>query len=280
MPNLEAIRLSLGNKSEHNFRIVEAEFDSDAYIFSVIRNEANLVNNKSVINNEKVSEIGIISGDSDYIAMFPFKKDCLVMDLIEYNENEINKFNFSVLNFKHLLFTTNSKLIMTYYDKHFLCFDPSDFIVNTSTWIIGATSPNDYISASFWSFEIYKKSILNFKRYKKIKSNVYKSILEQSKILPFLYFENYLQEFSAKKELYSNSIRFLSFSDSNIYYLYDLVTTKPITDYDIIFEKLNILFANILHFNADLIKEKELSFKINDIQKETFHIKSLLNFFI
>lgn len=265
-----------------NVKLVVSEYDADMLIFSLVKNEEKN-KNTYLINNEEISDIAILSGDSDYLAMFPLKQDCIIMDLIEAQENNPEKNNFSILNFRHLLFSSNSKAITTYYDKLFLCTDASFFIVNTSTWLLGATLPNDYISANFWYFEKFRRTLLLFKKYfKKTNNYNYKSLIEKSSILPFLYFENYLNDNTEKikKELFSNSFRFLSFSNSDTYYLYDLVTSRPITNLMDNFETLELLFKNIVEFNPIIVGEKEKSFKKNDIHKKVVYLKEFFNFFI
>ena len=77
-----------------------------------------------------------------------------------------------------------------------------------------------------------------------------------------MYFEQYILNFGHKKELYSNSIRFLSFSHLDEFLLFDLVAVRHVTDKEDNFNIVDLLYDNIENFNWQMIKNKENTHKL------------------
>jgi hypothetical protein len=278
-----------------NCRLIEAKYDADYYIYDMVKNDiVNMLKPINVTidqNDEILSNIAIFSRDTDFLCFFPNKQKCCVMTFQE---------SFMVVNEteKKSIFSTNKTMPFTLIIRNFKINQPSiqkftqfdisinqDIIVNKFLGIdnyydfvlklIGMCSPNDYLTGTFWSKDIFKK-ILD--KHEFVLDNNYESNLQIFRSLATVYWSMYIQQYANRKELYTNSLRILNF-DGNLLYQYDFVSDLNVltNEYKDVVEKL--LFDIVNSFDGKKIKEYEKSFKnlLHNNKKQTIVMKDLLS---
>jgi hypothetical protein len=141
--------------------------------------------------------------------------------------------------------------------------------------IIGMMSSNDYITASFLDREILFDVIQS--TYFKTGSN-YLNNLNSFKTLATLYVGEYIKKNRYKKELLTNSLRFLN-RHGNHFIVYDL-NAKMIEE-DGYNDKIQKLFFEIIcSLDSGRINEEEITFKSLPKSKETVLLRDLLKEFL
>jgi hypothetical protein len=278
----------------HNVTITISKYDADYNIFNLVKHDiVTILEPSCVCINEHdviISNIAIVSGDTDFLCFFPNKELCCNLTIHEnYNESHDTETQ-SIFSKKNIVpyslvirnFEVDIKSIekMTSIDifthlelikKKFLSLENYiDFVIK----IIGMVSPNDYQTSNFWSCEIFKTII---EQHSFVLTKHYEINLVLFRSLAAIYWSMYIERFRFRKEMYTNSLRILNY-DGDMFYQYDFVSNLNVLTKEYVAVVEGILLNMLEKFDGIKTKDDEKNFKLllKHKQKQTLVMKDLL----
>jgi hypothetical protein len=281
------------NKNGNNkIKMIISDYDADGRIHFECKNDKKSLNNFKICD-ESISDLAIFSGDSDFLCMFPNKIECCICNIKE-NMHKNSSFKYVFLNFK-LIYNlrdidlnvdqlTKLNLVKSKFQKPMT----TNFI-NLLLWMIGSTSSNDHITASFWNIEVFQAvyNFLNLELYEEVLD--YASWIDKTSIFPFLYFEKYILDMESnkvlkqkKKYIFTNSFKFLNFSKDETFYKFEIISKDVISSAQQTDLDLDLLFGNLITFDAKetSLKEKEFKSCLTKYKQRQFNLTSIFKKYI
>jgi len=254
----------------NNIKVITCEYDRSQKIVDLyLLHPKNI--NKYLLNNEKISDIGIFSGNNNYLWTFPFKEECLVLNIVQNDQTT----QYSILNNKIVSLDTSN----SYFAKKLITEVTSDdCLKKILIKMVGATLPNDYIKHSLWNQHIFQETCIQLKKYNVKTKN--------SSLFSFLYFERVIEKLTKSSitndkflNLVQNSFKFINFMSSGVFYTFDIASVKQIVEKDEISETINLLFDDLTNISSNEIKVKEKNFKnaFRESKKEKILLKSIFS---
>ncbi len=278
--NLETIRNY--NFEYKHIQVMICDNDSEQKIIDQCKIHSNN-KNKYLLNNEEISDMGIFSGNVNFLWIFPFKKEFLVLNIVQNEENT----QYSILNNK-ILVESNETIVKKNLQKYINEKMAIEISKNTNMIkyfmrMIGATLQNEYIKNPMWDPSIFQEIFNQLQKYARYQ---YSAICKIS-VLPFLYFEKFIENIFLKNHfklvcLMQNAFKFLNFMSSDVFYTFDVSYVKQIAEKDDPTKTINLLYDLLNSVSSKEIKAVEKSFKsvYKEAKKEKILLRTIFSIYL
>jgi hypothetical protein len=263
----------LAELSKYNVCADFATYDTDQSIFDLVKNLVpNFISVKDGDKHVMISDIAVLSGDSDFLSFSPNKENIIIMDIIETLE-----FKYVIRNYECILRMNTESLANNYSYLNSLkyCQMCTIFLCR----LIGLTHPNDYIACTLWDVNIVNCILKKIQRSCQCWNQCEYNFAEWNNkcaIYAVEYLIDYIEKHENNCKLVKNSFRFISFTDcKNFTKLHSLVQSgefrfnrvelRPNKDVNFDIYKckglIDMYEQHLSNFNTSVILESERNFK-------------------
>jgi hypothetical protein len=264
-----------------NVFLIKSDYDADTQLFNlVIQDTLDGYNNRNMLiiedKEQILSNIAIFSADSDFLAFAPLKSMCCIMDIIEYSHFRGNsdQFIYKIKNF-NIVDNVLRSISLSYQstiDDHKIQFF---FLLKAMT------SPNDFITCSFWDQELFEEVANNvfFMPSSRSSSNSTINFVENIKSyknVAFHYFASYFQKHRFRPELFRNALRNLGAP----YLKFDSTSNQLEVPESYNQNIINKLHAIVTNYDVNKIKDLEDNFKNIQFNRELCFTRNLIKEFL
>ena len=289
-------------KFENNvkFNIVQAPFDADSYLIESISKIATKstrlvtvsINDTEILYDFEISRIVLFSGDSDFLAYYPFVQD-LVISCDSVNKSN----NFNKILIKNAII---KQINLESVDQIFLnVFKNEDKVKKSFNTLIylklkACLGNNDYITCNFFDLDIFRDTLMQYYMEIHISNTVNNICVNNIETdLYFKYWTLYLKKLTESKNkqkiraLIQNSLIWLIYNEDEKIILFDFIL-KTVNSLNLDLKITTIegfyyyLLKNFIYFfkNLDKISFIEKNFKNYAEKVNILNINNIMNVYM